>query len=420
MRVPLLVVLVLLATGCRIKRRADDSDAGAMATASATASAIVASAAPSASLAAPVDAAPPEPVEPPEGALVIALGGVGSLPRQSDAVLAAVDDAIRELVNGRAPIEAAARAVALLEDHPELNAGTGSSWPIGAPAPQMDAAVMDSEGRFGAVAAISDVRNPVLVARMVADTPHLVLAGKAAVEFARRRGFAPYEVTTDARRSERTRLLGEIDRPAIDGGSDAGFPWSSYVDRPKVDHVDAGAALDGGAANLPPISADAGSPPADTVMLLLRDPEGRFAAAASSGGPALALAGRVGDVPVLGAALYVGRAGAVAVSGNAELVVREMLARRVYERMRATRSAKLALAWAKTQWPKDEPLALVAIDALTGAFESNVEVAWARRSARGSQTGAPPPVASAAASATAGARSADAGVAASATDGGKP
>ena len=55
----------------------------------------------------------------------------------------------------------------------------------------MDASVMDSAGRLGAVMALRDARNPVLVARAVTETPHVALAGVGADLFARQMGFEP-------------------------------------------------------------------------------------------------------------------------------------------------------------------------------------------------------------------------------------
>src|SRR4051794_10470721 len=106
----------------------------------------------------------------------IAHGGVGTSSEASDGCRRAVDAALALLARGVDPLEAAVAAVVVLEDDPRFNAGTGSIVRLDGSV-QMDASVMDSEGRFGAVATIERVKNPVTVARAVLETPHLLLAG---------------------------------------------------------------------------------------------------------------------------------------------------------------------------------------------------------------------------------------------------
>ena len=66
---------------------------------------------------------------------------------------------------------------------------------------EMDASVMDSCGLLGAVMALKEARNPVLVARAVCGTPHVALAGAGADLFARRMGFeGPGPASERARR----------------------------------------------------------------------------------------------------------------------------------------------------------------------------------------------------------------------------
>ena len=84
------------------------------------------------------------------------------------------DSAAREglslLQQSEEALAAAVRAVVMLEDDERFNAGTGSIRRSDGSI-EMDAAVMDSQGRLGAVCALQRVKNPVLVARRVVDTP---------------------------------------------------------------------------------------------------------------------------------------------------------------------------------------------------------------------------------------------------------
>jgi isoaspartyl peptidase/L-asparaginase-like protein (Ntn-hydrolase superfamily) len=120
---------------------------------------------------------------------LIAHGGVGSPPGEVDGCRAAVDAALRVIEAGGDPVEAAVVGVTVMEDDQRFNAGTGSIVRIDGETVQMDAAVMTSEGRFGAVAGVEEVKNPVRVAQAVLRTPHLLLAGDGATRFARAEGW---------------------------------------------------------------------------------------------------------------------------------------------------------------------------------------------------------------------------------------
>ncbi|MEZ4232251.1 MAG: isoaspartyl peptidase/L-asparaginase [Polyangiaceae bacterium] len=124
----------------------------------------------------------------------------------------------------------------------------------------------------------------------------------------------------------------------------------------------------------PPSSA--APAPSDTVAVLIRDANDRFAVAASSGGPPLALPGRIGDVPIYGAGIFVGPHGAVAVTGRGELIVELGLARRVYDRLALTRSARIAATWGAKQVPKDEQIGVAVLGKRDGYVARSAALAW--------------------------------------------
>src|SRR5205814_5234652 len=170
---------------------------------------------------------------------------------------------------------------------------------------QMDASVMDSDGRFGAVASIERVKNPVEVARAVLETPHLVRAGDGATQFARTLGMPDYDPATPERRQATLELkqrlrAGAGDLPAFWRTG----PWRRHWNYP--------APLDGESS--------------DTVGCAVRAPDGRFGVALSTGGTAIMLRGRVGDVPIYGAGLHAGPHGAAAATGTGERIVEKLLA----------------------------------------------------------------------------------------------
>lgn len=196
----------------------------------------------------------------------------GRLPRALDGVERALDVGWSILNRGGAAIDAAEQAVCIMEDDPVFDAGTGSYANTDGEI-EMDAIIVDGMvGRFGAVAAIQNVRHPISVARKVMeDTPHCMLAGNGATRFALENGFD--FIATEL-------LLGE-------------------------------------AAN--PIS--------DTVGAVALDERGRIAAATSTGGTRGKLPGRVGDSPIFGAGAYADARCGVSATGVGEYIMRALLAK---------------------------------------------------------------------------------------------
>ncbi len=318
--------------------------------------------------------------EPPKGTAVVAFGGLDSAPDQPNPELLAVRVASGVLAQGGAALDAATAGASVLEDSPRRNAGTGSALRLDGTSIEMDAAVMSSDGRLGAVAALSRVKNPVRVARAVADTPYRVLSGDGAYRFAEMIGERPFDpILPDTQKRYRQALAALL---ASDAG-DAGLParWERFVNPITLERLKKRARASNERA--PPVDAGRDASPvkeagADTVAVLVRGVDGAFAGAVSSGGPWLALPGRVGDVPVAGAALWVGERGGVAATGPGEEIARLGLAKAVYERMLALRSAKLAVAWGLKQVPPGVAVGLAAMDARTIVVEPAAAMAWAQ------------------------------------------
>lgn len=255
----------------------------------------------------------------------MAHAGLGTPPGRSDGPRRAVDAALAVLEGGGDPLEAAVAGVIVLEDDPRFNAGTGSRVRIDGKTVQMDASIMASDGRFAAVAAIERVRNPVVVARAVLDTPHVLLVGEGATRFARTLGIPDYDPATPEmiERARGTRDQLREGDPALPADWRA-FDWrarwnfTTPFDAPEAD----------GPAAPPGTSSD-------TVGVVVRTHDGRYAAALSTGGTTITLSGRVGDVPIFGAGLFAGPAGASAATGDGEHIIRAALARQIDEQLRA-------------------------------------------------------------------------------------
>jgi L-asparaginase / beta-aspartyl-peptidase len=246
---------------------------------------------------------------------VLTHGGAASPRQYSDGCDHAAQAAIEVLEHGGDALAAAIAATVMLEDDPRFNAGTGSNLRLDGELIEMDAAVMVSDTRFGAVGCIQRVKNPVLVAAKVMETPHLMLVGDGATAFARRHGFADHDVTTPGARAKYERALAELRGKGDGAYAEDAAPWRKSP---------------------PPLHWNFPGPPpegvgCDTVGAVVRDGHGRFAATASTGGTLYMLKGRVGDSPLMGAGLYAGPHGAVAATGVGEEIVRRFLAKTVYD-----------------------------------------------------------------------------------------
>jgi L-asparaginase / beta-aspartyl-peptidase len=271
----------------------------------------------------PTGSAPPTPWVP----AAIAHCGAGTPPSEGSGCQGAVDTALTLLERGADPLDAATAGVVKLEDDPRYNAGTGANLRLDGHTVQMDAAVADSTGRYGAVAVIERVKNPVLVARGVADTPHRLLAGEGATRFARALGHRDFDPTTpetlERSRVLRAKLLAkDASLPEVWRKFDWKRVWNFPLPLPGSDGKPMRLSTEPVKTPLPATS--------DTVGVAVRSADGRFAAALSTGGWTLMLNGRIGDTPIPGAGLHVGPAGAVAGTGRGEKIIDVALARTVY------------------------------------------------------------------------------------------
>lgn len=172
----------------------------------------------------------------------------------------------------------------------------------------LDASIMDGDGRCGSVAALSDIAHPVSVARRVMEkTPHVMLVGEGAQQFAVQQGF------------ERRKLL----------TPDAEKAWREWLKTAQY---------------TPEINAERRSRPGDssnhdTLGMLAIDAGGRLAGACTTSGMAWKMHGRVGDSPIIGAGLYVdNEVGAATASGVGEEMIRNAASFLVVELMRQGRS----------------------------------------------------------------------------------
>ena len=299
----------------------------------------------------------------PVGALIVTHGGAGSPPEWSPDVQAAADTAFAALRGGVSALDAAVSGTQVMENIHRFNAGTGANIRLDGKSIQMDAAVMTSEGRFGAVAVIERVLHPVAVARALLGTPHLMLAGDGATRFAHAAGFkdqVPWCEEAQAKFEKRsaTLLAGKAGQ-----GYDT-FDWRRFWNYPNPIPPELGgpgAAKGGGSGATGRAPDDLALRVSDTVGTVCRDADGRFAATLSTGGTTYMLYGRVGDTPIMGAGLYAGPAGAVACTGLGEMIIHEGEARLVYQLMESGVTAREAVRRGCMSFPPDADLGVIAV-----------------------------------------------------------
>lgn len=186
----------------------------------------------------------------------------------------------------------------------------------------LDACIMDENANCGAVAAVERIKHPVSLARKVMEkTPHVLLAGAGAQQFARENGFAlePAILSKDAENAYQQWLKKSEYKPVIN------------IENKKENGPFA-----------PPFFED-GSANHDTMGLLAIDAQGNLSGAVTTSGMAFKLHGRVGDSPIIGAGLYVDNAiGAATSSGVGEEVIRICGTHLVVEYMRNGYSPQMA------------------------------------------------------------------------------
>ena len=161
--------------------------------------------------------------------IVLTHGGAGAPASAKDGAEAAAHRGLEE----DDALAMALAATCVLEDDPRFNAGTGANYRLDGETIELDASVMTSDGRSGAVACLERVQHPILVAARVRErTPHLLIAGGGATAFARRQGFPDYDPGTKERRShlERARAL-LLQRRFAEPGFEA---WQSLAERDEV------------------------------------------------------------------------------------------------------------------------------------------------------------------------------------------
>ncbi|EKX42815.1 hypothetical protein GUITHDRAFT_73624 [Guillardia theta CCMP2712] len=249
-----------------------------------------------------------------------AINDVASIPARLQEFSAAFEKGISMLKEGATAIEVVQEVVVMLEDSAYFNAGRGSVF-TNAGTHEMDASVMDgTTGNAGAVCNVSNVRNPVRLARAVAtSTQHVLLCGSGAESLAPNHGIRiednHYFFTNE--RYEQLKLARIQKRVVLDHGTEMEQHSGSVgIAAPSI------------FSHLGIDSEGKKQHKFGTVGCVARDKYGNLAAAGSTGGLTNKQPGRIGDTPIIGAGIY---ANSTTCAG--ETFIKNCVAHDVYARM---------------------------------------------------------------------------------------
>ncbi len=203
--------------------------------------------------------------------------------------------ALEVLSSGGTSLDAVEKGVMVSEADPLITSVGYGGFPDAEGNVTLDACIMDDKSNCGSVAYLQHIMHPISVARLVMEkTPHVMLAGQGALEFAMEHGFTREDLLTD-----QARLAWETWKS---GREEAKEPWEDH----------------------------------DTIGMLAIDSKGMLAGACTTSGLAFKKPGRVGDSPIIGAGLFVdNEVGGAVATGTGELVMKTLGTHLVVELMRS-------------------------------------------------------------------------------------
>lgn len=246
-----------------------------------------------------------------------------------DAGLRANKAAWEVLGNGGRALDAVEKGVMVTESEQSCCVGLGAN-PDRDGFVTLDACIMDEFSNCGSVAFLERIKHPISVARKVMEkTPHVMLAGSGAQQFAIAEGFPLEEqkLSPDAQKAYDSWLKkSEYKPPAINIES---LPVRQTG---KNDH-----------GPFAPAKLENGEWNHDTIGMVAMDTNGNFSGSCTTSGAGFKMRGRIGDSPIIGAGLFVdNEVGACTATGQGEDVIRVAGSHSVVELMRQGLSPETA------------------------------------------------------------------------------
>lgn len=209
--------------------------------------------------------------------------------------LAANNEAWDQLKKGESTLNAIVAGVGIPEADPKVKSVGYGGLPDREGKVTLDACIMDHNSDCGSVSFLQGIKHPIAVAKKVLEnTPHVMLTGKGALQFALSEGFKEENLLTQE--SEKR--------------------WKKWLENSKYQPV---------------INIENH----DTISMLVLDKEGNLSGGCTTSGAAWKMHGRVGDSPIIGAGLFLdNEVGAAAATGLGEAVIRTAGSAMVVELMR--------------------------------------------------------------------------------------
>ncbi|MBM3412860.1 MAG: N(4)-(beta-N-acetylglucosaminyl)-L-asparaginase [Bacteroidetes bacterium] len=239
----------------------------------------------------------------------------------------------------------------------------------------LDASIMDHQHNCGAVAFLERIKHPISVARRVMEkTPHVMLVGEGAQQFAIAEGFAlePEKLSKAAQAAYSNWLeKSQYKSPSINREN-------------QLDH-----------GPFAPTRLQNGEWNHDTIGMLAMDQHGNLSASCTTSGTGFKMRGRVGDSPIIGAGLFVdNQVGACVATGQGEDVIRVAGASTVVELIRQGRNPQQAceeviqrIIQIKKERSKDIQVAFIALSSQgeVGSFAIHPGFSFAYKDAQRSE-----------------------------------
>ena len=208
-------------------------------------------------------------------------------------------EALNQLNNGKTALDAIVSGVGICEADPANKSVGYGGLPDREGHVTLDACIMDHKSNCGSVSFLQEIKHPIAVAQKVLEnTPHVMLSGKGAQDFALSQGFLKENLLTSESKKD----------------------WEEWLKKSKYKPV---------------INMENH----DTISMLVLDENGDLSGGCTTSGAAWKMHGRVGDSPIIGAGLFLdNEVGAAAATGLGEAVIRTAGSAMVVELMRQGKS----------------------------------------------------------------------------------
>lgn len=218
-------------------------------------------------------------------------------------VTQSTEAAFKVLEQGKSALDAVEEGCKLEEADVKNQSGGYGGLPDRDGKVTLDACIMDSKGNYGAVVYLQNILHPISVARKVMEeTPHVILAGKGAEQFAISKGFKPIDLLTEKSKKEWEE-------------------WKKTSEYKPIINIENH----------------------DTIGMLAIDKNGDIAGGCTTSGLTYKMAGRVGDSPIIGSGLFIdNEIGGATATGLGEEVLKTVGSFLIVELMRQGRTPQQA------------------------------------------------------------------------------